>query len=144
MTTPSDADSRDYIARVARAIWETEGRPDGRDHEHWMRAKRLIDEGRAESEYPEATAPDDTDDRAPRRVQPGFEDVAPGMVPRMKADPQPDIPEDAGGRFADQLAATPDRAEEPRERQTPGPRNLPPEPPTNSKGYVAIPSVEES
>jgi hypothetical protein len=140
MTTPSDTPPHDYIARVARAIWETEGRPDGHDLEHWMRAKQLIEDGRAESEYPEATAPGDADDRAPRRVQPGFEDAAPGMVTRMKADPLTDIREDAGGRFADQLGAAPER----RKRETPGLRNPPPEPPTNADVYVAIASNEDA
>ena len=145
MTTPSDTHPRDYIARVAHAIWETEGRPDGRDHEHWMRAKQLIDEGRAETEFPEATAPDDQEDRARRPVQPGFEDAAPGMVPRMKADPGPELREDPGGRFAKQLAAAPDGAGDASgQGETPGPRNPAPEPPTNAEGYVAIPSVEDA
>ena len=48
--------TQDEIARVAHAIWEAEGRPEGRDHEHWTRAKQLILEGRAEAEYPAAAA----------------------------------------------------------------------------------------
>ncbi len=53
----------DEIARVAYAIWEDEGRPEGRDHEHWMKARQLLEEGRAYSEYPGAAA--ETGDAAP-------------------------------------------------------------------------------
>jgi hypothetical protein len=30
------------IARVAYEIWEQEGRPEGRDLEHWMMARRRL------------------------------------------------------------------------------------------------------
>ena len=53
MKRPTDNRDNDEIARVAQAIWEAEGRPEGRDVEHWLRAKQLIAEGRAEAEYPE-------------------------------------------------------------------------------------------
>ncbi|MFO1142569.1 MAG: DUF2934 domain-containing protein [Amaricoccus sp.] len=52
--------SRDDVARVAHAIWEAEGRPEGCDHEHWTRAKQLLLEGRAEIEYPESAASEQT------------------------------------------------------------------------------------
>ena len=81
MSVPAGTPANDEIARVAHAIWEAEGQPEGRDHEHWMRARQLIEEGRAEIEFPQATAPRDADPHAPRPVQPGFEDAAPGMVP---------------------------------------------------------------
>ena len=70
MTRPADTSRTDEIARVAHAIWEAEGRPDGRDHEHWMQAKQLLEEGRAEAEYPRAVAESGP---AARPVQPGFE-----------------------------------------------------------------------
>lgn len=91
------------IARLAREIWESEGRPSGRDQAHWHRAREiLIEQARA-----------DAGTHAPRPVQPGFQDAAPGMVPDMKPAPGPDeLQEDAGGRFAKQLAEAPD---------TPGP-----------------------
>ena len=57
MSVPAGTPVNDEIARVAYAIWEAEGQPEGRDHEHWMRAKRLIEEGRAEIEFPQAAAP---------------------------------------------------------------------------------------
>jgi hypothetical protein len=31
------------IARVARQIWESEGRPEGRDKEHWQRAREILE-----------------------------------------------------------------------------------------------------
>jgi Protein of unknown function (DUF2934) len=51
-----DTSRTDEIARVACAIWEAEGRPEGRDHEHWTKAQRLLDEGKAYMEYPAAEA----------------------------------------------------------------------------------------
>jgi len=49
-----------------------------------MRATQLIEEGPAEIEFPQAAAPQGEDTGAPRPVQPGFEDAAPGTVPAMK------------------------------------------------------------
>ena len=57
--------STDDIARVAHAIWEAEGRPEGRDHDHWMRARQLIEEGRAEAEFPEAVPSGDPNPSRP-------------------------------------------------------------------------------
>ena len=57
MSVPAGTPANDEIARVAHAIWEAEGQPEGRDHEHWMRARQLIEEGRAEVEYPQAAMP---------------------------------------------------------------------------------------
>jgi hypothetical protein len=124
--TPS-ADHTDDIARVAHAIWEAEGRPEGRDHEHWMRAKQLIAEGRAEAEYPAAAASGDagsTSASAARPVQPGFEDVPPGIVPEMKDDAGAELREGPGGRFAKQIAEAPEEGVgEPAGSDTPAPRH---------------------
>jgi hypothetical protein len=104
--------ANDEIARVAHAIWEAEGQPEGRDHEHWTRAKRLIEEGRADIEYPHTAAPDGAQAEPPRPVQPGFEDTAPGMVPDMKDTTGRELREEPGGRFAKQLSDLPDRFED--------------------------------
>jgi len=56
MARQIDTSRTDEIARVAYAIWEGEGRPDGRDHEHWTKAQRLLEEGRANTEFPAAAA----------------------------------------------------------------------------------------
>jgi hypothetical protein len=144
MSTSSGTPAKDDIARVAHAIWEAEGRPEGRDHEHWMRAKQLIEEGRAEAEFPEATAPVEGDRRAPRPVQPGFADSAPGIVPHMKTDPAPELREEPGGRFAKQIADLPESSPASEHGDTPGPRNPAPFPPTNEEGYVTVPNIEDA
>jgi hypothetical protein len=96
--------SNDDIARVAYAIWEAEGQPHGMDSEHWTRARQLVEDGRADAEFPgvlDGSAP-------PRPVQPGFEDVPPGIVPDMKADAGPELEEEPGGRFAKQISDLPE------------------------------------
>jgi hypothetical protein len=138
MTAPEITPTQEETARVAHAIWEAEGRPEGRDHEHWTRAKQLIQEGRAEAEYPQLAAADG--DSGPRPVQPGFSDAAPGEVPTMKEDAGPELREEPGGRFAKQLADLPETDGDGR---TPGPRNPDPVTPTNADGYAAIPSADD-
>ena len=105
--TPADGPSRDEIARVAHAIWEAEGCPDGRDHDHWMRARQLIEEGRAEAEFPQAFADGGAEEGA-RPVQPGFEDVPPGMVPKIAKGAGAELRGEPGGRFAKQIADLPE------------------------------------
>jgi glutathione synthase len=84
------------IAQLAHAIWESEGRPEGRHLEHWQRARQMIERGEDASHLP-------------RPVQPGFEDAAPGMVPEMKqATEEDELREGPGGRFAKQLAEAPE------------------------------------
>jgi hypothetical protein len=36
----------DEISRRAQAIWEEEGRPEGRAEEHWMRAEHELSQGK--------------------------------------------------------------------------------------------------
>ena len=144
MSIPAGTSANDEIARVAYAIWEAEGRPEGRDHEHWMRARQLVEEGRADAEYPQAAAGEAVAG-TPRPVQPGFEDAAPGTVPVMKEEPGEELREEPGGRFAKQLASLPDEAtaDAPGKSATPGPRNPEPVQPGNAAGYVAVASVED-
>ena len=42
MTDPGNTERRAKIRARAYAIWEQEGRPDGKHLEHWVQAKRLI------------------------------------------------------------------------------------------------------
>ncbi len=42
LTDPAKTDRRAKIRARAYAIWEQEGRPDGKELEHWVQAKRLI------------------------------------------------------------------------------------------------------
>jgi hypothetical protein len=44
-----EAEREDAIRRRAHQIWEQDGRPQGREAEHWERAKREIEEGRDQS-----------------------------------------------------------------------------------------------
>lgn len=39
MTTPTQA----QIAEAAHRLWEEEGRPDGRDEDHWHRARTALE-----------------------------------------------------------------------------------------------------
>ncbi len=56
------ADREERIRQRAHEIWEMEGRPDGRDQEHWERAHREIDAKSSEippGQANEARPPDD-------------------------------------------------------------------------------------
>jgi hypothetical protein len=46
-STPADEISPDDIAFAAYCLWERDGRPDGRDQEHWFRAEKLLRESHA-------------------------------------------------------------------------------------------------
>jgi Protein of unknown function (DUF2934) len=98
----------DEIQRIAYELWQIDGEPAGRDQEHWERAKRIFESRNASpgdtADGREAHGSDDT----PRPVNPGFEEVAPGMVPQMKDDPVPDLPDPPMGRFASQLKDLPE------------------------------------
>jgi len=122
VSVPAGTPANDEIARVAYAIWEAEGQPEGRDHEHWMRAKQLIAEGRAEVEFPQAAGPREDDAGAP---QPGFRNVAPATVPKPRELPAASAEAGSG------------------HPEMPGPRDPDPEPATNAEGYVAVPSATE-
>ena len=102
MSTPTDTEE---IQRIAYEIWQIEGEPAGRDREHWERAKRIF-ESRRLPRGEEASQTSDSE-RAPQPVNPGFKDVRPGMVPEMKNNPAPDLPDPPMGRFADQLQDLP-------------------------------------
>jgi len=39
---PLEEPNREEIAAAAYSIWEQEGRPEGRDLEHWLRAKTQV------------------------------------------------------------------------------------------------------
>jgi len=146
MPAPISNPTHDDIARIAQAIWEREGRPEGKDHEHWTRARGLIEDGQVEAEFPEAVAGSTNPDTQPaaRPVQPGFQDAAPGLVPNQKGAAQAasELREGPGGRFAKQIVDSPAVATV--ASDTPGPRNPRPIPAANSKGYVAIPSDDDN
>ena len=47
-------DHEEQVRKRAHALWEDEGRPEGRALDHWLAAKN-----EADSETPEAALPDD-------------------------------------------------------------------------------------
>ena len=124
-TPPAD----DEIARVAHGLWEAEGRPGGRDLEHWTRARRMIEEGRTEIAPAEgatpSSAPEDPAPSEPARGGPAAE----SRKPRRD-------------RLAGEVARRPEERPEPASA-TPGPRNPEPMPPTTAEGHVEVPSVED-
>lgn len=81
MATPQ----QHQIAELAYRIWEQQGRPDGRDREHWEQAQRELqaDEGGFLSEAsPEPVAPAPADNAVlsrPQRVASSAQ-VTPGVV----------------------------------------------------------------
>ncbi len=68
----------DRIRRRAHAIWEREGRPEGRHQEHWEQARREIEAEEG------AAAPD----ASPRPAAVG------GAPPRTERAPEPSPPPD--------------------------------------------------
>ncbi|HMJ90040.1 MAG TPA: DUF2934 domain-containing protein [Candidatus Acidoferrum sp.] len=40
--TESNGISPESIARRAYEMWESEGRPDGRDYDHWLQAEAML------------------------------------------------------------------------------------------------------
>ena len=102
MHTPSELEE---IQRIAYEIWQIEGEPAGRDQEHWDRARRIFERTKA---APGADPEPGDPAHAPQPQNPGFEAAAPGMVPEMKEDPTPDLPEPPMGRFAKQLKDLPE------------------------------------
>jgi hypothetical protein len=65
------------VARRAYEIWEEDGRPEGRDHDHWVRAEQDV-----------LATPADTPKPAPRRkpaAKPAASVDAPAKKPRRKS-----------------------------------------------------------
>lgn len=54
MSGNQDEDRLRRIREIAYDLWEKEGRPEGREHEFWLRAEEIVDgktdEARSESE----------------------------------------------------------------------------------------------
>ncbi|GAB0113325.1 DUF2934 domain-containing protein [Acidisoma sp. C75] len=45
MSGTDDQDRLQRIRDIAYDLWEKEGRPEGRDHEFWVRAEAMVDKG---------------------------------------------------------------------------------------------------
>jgi len=67
------------IKELAYAIWEEEGRPEGKDLEHYFRAKHILEERQASSLIELAPLPTS---KFPRRPQ----------TPQLAQLPDPDVP----------------------------------------------------
>ena len=76
MNTARSADEAREIARRAYALWESEGRPHGRDQEHWARAER---------EFGPATAPVSKTAAASAEAQPTVAAPVPGTPTKKPA-----------------------------------------------------------
>lgn len=49
-------DRKDWLRQRAYAIWESEGRPDGREHAHWAQAERELAADHMPEEQPALAA----------------------------------------------------------------------------------------
>ncbi|TWS97336.1 DUF2934 domain-containing protein [Reyranella sp. CPCC 100927] len=75
-------DREERIRQRAHEIWEMEGRPDGRDQEHWERAHREIDAKQGETPSGQANEPRSPDDPTAGKPQP--RQTAPASPSRAK------------------------------------------------------------
>ena len=103
---PSNSPRDKEIARRAYAIWEQEGRPEGRERDHWSQAERELgapgDDGSdqtehyAQEELPEPGAPDPDSTLSEAWAQPG--EGVPDPTPAADEQPiaaGPDLEEEA-------------------------------------------------
>jgi hypothetical protein len=62
---------QEIIADRAYQLWESEGRPEGRDVDHWFRAERELSGAEPELPADEAHPPEDEDSAASPGATPG-------------------------------------------------------------------------
>ena len=70
------------IKELAYAIWEEEGRPEGKDVEHYFRAQQILEERQASSLIESTPSPRSKSPRRPRTPQsapPSVADVPPAQ-----------------------------------------------------------------
>lgn len=65
MTTDTEQDVEQRIRQRAQKIWEEEGRPEGRDKEHWARAAFAVTTKDAQQSTREAAEPSRTESEKP-------------------------------------------------------------------------------
>lgn len=107
-------DREQRIRERAHRIWEEEGRPEGREDEHWRRAEREIDAANAGDVLP---APDDAQARggagAPADPLRNPEPVPPATDPMYPAitgpEEVPDIPGARGSLNPSEIVEEPSR-----------------------------------
>lgn len=111
-------DREQRIRERAHRIWEEEGRPEGREDEHWRRAEREVDAAPAGDVLP---APDDAQAQggagAPADPLRNPEPVPPATDPMYPAITGPEeVPDIPGARES----LNPDEIVEPRRRKRSG------------------------
>jgi len=89
MSVTSEAEE---IQRIAYELWQIDGEPFGREHEHWERARRIFESRMAASADVGNGRQADGPEEAPRPLGAGFEDAEPDRVPKMSGGPAPDLP----------------------------------------------------
>jgi hypothetical protein len=107
------AASETDIARLAHSIWESEGRPEGRDREHWQRARELLERDETAAHdlgtLREEPGVGFTKELAQASRQPGEDELTPGPrnpapEPSANADGHAEVPsveENAAGATSD-------------------------------------------
>lgn len=101
MTSADRPPTEEEIARLAHAIWEAEGRPEGRGPEHWRRAEAILagtEPAIGPGGAPYAAAPEMPGPRDPQPIPPTNEggyatvpsdsDTAAGALGDPPAPPQ--------------------------------------------------------
>ncbi len=89
----------DRIRRRAHAIWEREGRPEGRQQEHWAQARREVEAEKGASP-PRAAAPDGSptptapDNGGTTPGEAAAAAAAVGAPRRAERTPEPSLPPD--------------------------------------------------
>jgi hypothetical protein len=78
-------DRENRIKRRAHEIWEREGRPHGRDAEHWRQAEREIDAAASAVATEAAAVPGKAPPRTGGARQPGGTAGKPGKAPAGSA-----------------------------------------------------------
>lgn len=91
-------ESREHKIRDrAHRLWEAEGRPEGRGHEHWLEAERQVLAEEETGTLPDGPAVDPL--RNPDLIPPGEDLIRPAVTsPEMPSQPspQPEIPTPPG------------------------------------------------
>jgi hypothetical protein len=67
MQNPNSDSLQEEIAVRAHSIWEREGRPEGQDTDHWLRAERELADRNGDSRKMESIGRGSTEQRSPQK-----------------------------------------------------------------------------
>ncbi|MFC3630691.1 DUF2934 domain-containing protein [Paracoccus angustae] len=107
-----DHDHQERIRQRAHEIWESEGRPEGRDAEHWNRAEEEL-KNRTGDDQPAG----DAESQPARAARSGRSAKAPGTGRKTKASSPSDEP--AKPKRTRKTAKASDETAEPQAESTP-------------------------